>query len=505
MPHADLFSLMLPVLLTLAAGCATLVAEPFLHKSDAKHAWLPWIGAVILVLAGMVLAFAPTGELNGLYALDDARRWLLAAILGATVISLGGLQQTLSRDRFPGGEAYALACFGAAGAMLMVMASNFLGLFVALEVMSLAIYALVGLRRHDKASNEALLKYFIMGAVFSAVLVYGMALIYGATGSIAYGAPALAGREHLWMLGHGLVIVALLFKVGVVPFHFWSPDAYAGAPAAVTGYMGAVVKVGGFAALGALWLNMVAAVSGTHPGGVLALDAAITVSSDGARFLRVFTTLFMLLALMSILIGNFSALRQTSTRRMIAFSSVAQAGYMLMALVLPLSRVDEVVSLGALWLYLVGYAIATAGALAVIAAMAGREDRGDDLAGLSGQGRVQPFLGLCLTVFVAGFAGLPPVAGFFGKFLIFADLVNKGQILIAVIALVLAVVAAGYYLKLIISVWSGKTTEAAEPGDQVLVRWALAAGAIATLLVAVRPDALSRPSTPDAPHATAQR
>ena len=503
MLHVELLPLLLPVVLTLVAGCVTLAAEPFL-AGESKHSWLPWVAVLILAAAGVSLAFAPTGHLHGIFALDGARRWLSFAVIAATIISIGGLQQTLSRDRFPGGEAYALACFGAAGAILMVMAADLLALFVALEVTSLAVYALVGLRRHLRTSNEALFKYFVMGAVFSAVLLYGIALTYGATGSTSYGVAPLAGREHLWMLGHGLIIAALLFKVGIVPFHFWSPDAYTGAPAAVTGYMGAVVKVGGFAALGLLWLNMVAAASGTHPGGVLAGDALVIVTGTGAKRLLAFTTLFLLLALMSILIGNFSALRQTCARRMIAFSSVAQAGYMLMALVLPLSRADETVALGALWLYLVGYAIATAGALAVIAAMAGREDRGDDLAGLSGQGRVQPFLGLCLTVFLAGFAGLPPVAGFFGKFLIFADLVSKGQIVVAVIALVLAVVAAGYYIKLMVTIWAGNAKEAAEPGNQVLVRWALALGAIATLAVAVKPDLISRPSTP-AVSATALR
>jgi NADH-quinone oxidoreductase subunit N len=507
MPHADVISLTLPVLLVLAGALACIGAEPFLGERR-KHDALPWVAALALLAAGAALACATPGHLHGVFAMDGARRWLGAAVVASALVAVGGLQQSLGRDRFAGGEPYGLALIGAAGALLMVMSNDLIALFVALETTSLAVYCLVGLRRQRSDSNEALLKYFVMGAVFGAVFVYGLALTYGATGTTRLGAAALAGREQLWLMGQALVMVALLFKVGVVPFHFWSPDAYTGAPAAVTGFMGAVIKVAGCAALGAGGLHRVAARAGVFPGGqggVLALDAAVIVTPAAAKGLLVFTTLFLLLALMSILIGNFSALRQTSARRLVAFSSVAQAGYMLLALVLPLSSLDETFSLGALWLYVVGYAVATAGAMTAIAAMAGREDGDDTLAGLAGQGRASPFHGAVLTVFVASFAGLPPTVGFLGKFLVFGDLVGKGHVLVAVIAMVMAVVAAGYYLKLLVAVWSGQPKESAVEGPDLLGRWALAGAAAVTVLLMLCPDLISRPVAPAAPTAIVAR
>jgi NADH-quinone oxidoreductase subunit N len=189
----------------------------------------------------------------------------------------------------------------------------------------------------------------------------------------------------------------------------------------------------------------------------------------------------------------------------VAFSSVAQAGYMLLALVLPLSSQVESFALGALWLYVVGYGLATAGAMTAIAAMAGREDGNDTLAGLAGQGRVSPLHGAVLTVFVASFAGLPPTVGFLGKFLVFGDLVAKGHVLVAVIAMVMAVVAAGYYLKLLVAVWAGQTKESAVDGPDLLGRWALVGAALVTVLLLVRPDLIARPAAPPAPSAIAAR
>ena len=502
MPTASLFTLFAPVLLVLIGGLACLGSEPFIHRHQSKHAWLPWIAAFFLVLAGFLQAFTPLGHLHGIYALDTARLWLCEAVIGSTLVALAGMQQSLDRDDYAGGEPYALTMFAVAGAMLMVMAADTLALFVGLEIASLSIYALVGLRRHRSESNEGLFKYFVMGAVFSAVFLYGAALTYGATGSTHYGVSPLAQRDTLLLLGQTLMIVGLLFKVGVVPFHFWSPDAYTGAPAAVTGFMGAVIKVGGFASLGAIWLNLAAVLSKSHPGGVLPLDAAVTVTAAAASALQPATLIFLVLAIVSIIIGNFSALRQTSARRLIAYSSVAHAGYMLLALPLTMgaSSGTSTLQLGSLWFYVVGYAIATAGALTAIASLSGKEDQGDQLHGLAGQGRAQPFNGLMLTVFIASFAGVPPTVGFLGKFLVFGDLVAKGYVIVAIVGMLMAVVGAAYYFKLLVTVWSAANKPAAPTGTQTLARWSLALAAVAVVILIVWPNALTRHgvSTPSA-------
>ena len=505
MPTASLFSLFAPVALVLVGGLAILGSEAFIHRHRSKHLWLPWTGALFLLVAGLVQAVTPLGELHGIFALDNVRLWLSEAVIAATLISLGGLQQTLDRDDYAGGEPYALVLFAAAGAMLMVLAADTLALFVGLEIASLSVYALVGLRRHRSESNEGLFKYFVMGAVFSAVFLYGAALTYGATGSTRFGAALLDGRQPLFLLGQALMIIGLLFKVGAVPFHFWSPDAYTGAPAAVTGFMGAVIKVGGFAALGAVWLNLAAVLSGNAPAGVLPLDADITVSTAAAGLLQPATIIFLVVALGSIGLGNFSALRQTSARRLVGYSSVAHAGYMLLAFPLALGATDAPthLQLGGLWFYLVGYAIATAGALTAIAALAGREDQGDQLHALAGQGRAQPFHGLMLTVFIASFAGVPPTVGFVGKFLVLGGLVSNGYVGVAIVAMLLAVVGAAYYFKLLVTVWSAANKDAVPTGAQALTRWTLAVAAVAVVVLIAWPNLVTRAGAPAAPSATA--
>jgi NADH-quinone oxidoreductase subunit N len=329
-----------------------------------------------------------------------------------------------------------------------------------------------------------------MGSVFSAIFLYGSALTYGATGHTGFGHAAI-DTQHLplLMFGQVLMIIGLLFKVGVVPFHFWAPDAYTGAPVAVTGFMGAVIKVGGFAALGAIWLNLVALMSGTHPGGVLSLGETVTLTTGGSEQLEKLNLAFLVLGLLSLVLGNFSALKQTSARRIVAYSSVAHAGYMMLALALPSAGTQ--IQLGSLWFYLVGYAIATAGALSAFAAIAGKDDQGDNLSGLAGQGRAQPFYGLMLTIFLISIAGIPPTIGFLGKFFVFADLVAKGKVLIAIFAMVMAVVGAAYYLRMIIALWAATNKEPSLAPTPVLARWSLSAAAIAVLALIAWPNQLT--------------
>ncbi|MFM2092447.1 MAG: NADH-quinone oxidoreductase, subunit, partial [Planctomycetota bacterium] len=472
---------------------ACLGAEPFLGP-DRKHRILPWTGALVLLAAIAAVLLAPlaggTLHLDGLYALDPARRWLVAAVLAAGAVGLGGIQQSLSRDRFPGGEPYALALFAVAGAVLMVQACDALALFVGLEITSLAVYALVGLRRHRPESNEALFKYFVMGAVFSAVFLYGAALAYGATGSTRFGQVALDGRGQLWLLGHALMVIALLFKVGAVPFHSWAPDAYTGAPVAVTGLMGAIVKVGGFTALGALWLNMATALSG-QSATALPLTATPALTEAARGILLPFSLVFVLLAVLSIAVGNLSALKQTSVRRIVAFSSIAHAGFMLFVFVLPAAGLD--VGLQALWLYLIAYALATAATLTAVAGLAGGDDAHDDLASLAGQARLQPLHGITLTISLAATAGIPPTLGFLGKFAVLAGLVSTGSAWWpwAVAAMVLAVVGAIYYLRLIVALWVAEPKRPALAGDGLLATWGIVLAAAALIALVAIPNLIA--------------
>lgn len=489
MTSLTLFPFILPIVLVITGALVTLIFEPLL-RGEAKHSILPWLAAAFLVMAGVALAMSPTGHFQSVYAMDQARLWLCEAIIVASICSIAGMQVSLGRDRFPGGEPYHLALVATAGAMLMVMAVDWLGLFLALEITSLPIYALVGLRRHRSDSSESLFKYFIMGSVFSAILLYGIAMTYGATGSTAFGSGIVAGREVTFWTGQAFLLIGLLFKVGAVPFHFWVADAYTGAPVAVTGLMSAIVKVGGFAALGAWWLNVLTSVSGTvQPGTVLDLSHAITISnavhtSKGMPQLGSLQTIVLIVALLSLFLGNFGALKQTQVRRLLAYSAIAHTGYMLLAFGLPLG---ESVSLSSLWFYLAAYAVAGAGTLAAVSMISGKDDQGDNVTSLAGQGRARPFLGVVLTIFLASMAGIPVTIGFLGKFMVLMELVSKGHAAIAVVAVVMAVVGAVYYLRLVVTLWA-VPREPAAGGPNVLGTWSLLAAAIIVVVMVAWPS-----------------
>lgn len=497
MDAAPLFPLLAPLILTLVGGLIALAAEPFLSGA-AKHRWLPWIVCCALVAAGVAQFLAPAGHLHGILGNDEARRWLSLAVIAAAACSIGGLQQSLDRDRFPGGESYALAAFATAGVLIMVSALDAIALFVGMETAALAIYALVGLRRNRAESNEAILKYFVMGAVFSAVFLYGVAMNYGATGSTRFGVAGLEGRGTLHLIGVAFMAAGMLFKVGVVPFHAWAPDAYTGAPVAVTGLMGAIFKVGGFAGLGALWLGI--AASDSKP---VALDAVIIPGNTARVILEPLGLLIAVSAILSLVVGNFAALKQTSVRRLIAFSAIAHAGYMALAFLLPGS--GDAIDLRGLWLYAVGYALATAGALAALAALSGAEDTGDDLQSLHGRGRQAPLYGLGLTIFLASFAGLPPTLGFLGKFSVLQQVVAHGGWLIALVGLVAAIAGAGAYLRLVVLLWAGQPKEAPAVGAQLLTRWGVVVSAILVIGLTAWPRPLPAPSAPAPLPATVAR
>ena len=261
--------------------------------------------------------------------------------------------------------------------MVMVQSAGYLPLYVGLEMASLAIYALIGMYRKRLEAGEGLFKYFVMGGVFSALLIYGVALTYGATGSVAFGHAPLEGREMLFMLGQTLIVIGLLFKIGAVPFHTWSPDAYTGASIGVTGFMGAVMKVGAVLGLLAVWLNAVAIHGGFGVDLPLSIGTDLIISDQVREGLGYLPTILLSLAVLSLLVGTFSALGQTSLRRLMAYSGIAHAGYLLLAFVLPQSSMaDQSFSLWTVWYYLIAYAIGSAGVMLAATVMASDQEGG---------------------------------------------------------------------------------------------------------------------------------
>ena len=478
------YTLLLPLFLIAAGALACLLSEAFISNVDTKHQAQPWIGCSFLAAALLalypMLGFDVVGDIHGIFAFDATRAWIDLALVISTLCGLVGLQHSLRRESYPGGEPYALMLLSAVGVHLMIHAIDGLALFIGIELASLSIYALIGLRRNKLESGEGLLKYFIMGAIFSALYLYGVALLFGATGTTQFGNPIVAGRDSLGAVAYGFMFLGLLFKVGVVPFHFWSPDAYTAAPLGVTGFMASAMKLGGFTAIGVLWLSLLN--SGAAEGiSMVDISAALMGNEQAAegipKIVRKWSLAFLVLGVLSIAIGNLSALGQTHARRILAFSSVAHAGYMLLAF--PIHAVAGT-HIHHLWYYLIGYGIATSASFAAIALMSGKEDE-DHVYTLSGQARRHPFAGVSLTLCLTSLAGVPLTMGFLGKFMIFSNLVEKHHVMIAVVGMLLAVVGAVYYFRLIIQIWQPK-----DAGDgQRQTTSGLAYAAIACALICV--------------------
>ncbi|MCK5680018.1 NADH-quinone oxidoreductase subunit N [bacterium] len=329
------------------------------------------------------------------------------------------------------GEYYCLMLFAAFGMSFMGNAGNLIMIFVALETMSISIYVLAGFKTNDSKSIESALKYFLLGAFASGFLLFGFALIYGACGTldiVKIGTFFTANPDTLHhpmvMGGMALMTVGFGFKIAMFPFHMWTPDVYEGAPTVVTGFMATGVKAAAFAAL-------------------------IRVFFVGFAPLQAdWTTIMWVAALFTMTIGNLVAISQTNIKRMLAYSSIAHAGYLLIGFVVG----TELARSGMLF-YLMAYAFANIGAFAVISAMGKDGKEFTELSDYSGVGFKYPFLGLMMTIFIFSMAGIPPAAGFMGKFFIFSEAIKSGYIWLAVFGVVNSVISLYYYLGVIVRMY----------------------------------------------------
>lgn len=381
-------------------------------------------------ILGETLIFSPFTKTISLMVLFFA--------LIATVLTFG-------QDKKEGllAEIYGLILFSVAGMILMMSTQHILFMFVALEIMSLAIYVMVAMRRSSRFSAEAGLKYFILGGLASAFFLYGSSLIFGATGSFQLGTIYNFLTSHsepsfIYYVGLGLVLVAMLFKVGAVPFHGWVPDVYQGASTNVTGFMGAAVKFTAFMALARIAQNL--------------------VFVEGVAGLGWFKTFIWVIAAASMIYGNFVAISQNEIKRMLSFSTIAHTGYLLLGLYA--MNLKEESSAEALILYLFFYALSNLGAFAVISLFEERNQKDLTLEQMSGLGAKHPVLGTFFTLFLLSMAGIPITSGFIGKYGLFSFAVNAGEVPLVVIAVLTSVVSVYYYLRVIVYMFMKESSEA---------------------------------------------
>lgn len=404
----------------------------------------------ILKFRSMVMPLSVLGligaSLLGVYAwntnqsfLNDMMRMDNYAIAFSIACMAGALLSILffhffhSDNELHYAEAVALKLFAAAGCVVMVSFSNLLMLFLGIEILSLSLYVLAGLRKKDLLSNEASLKYFLMGAFSTGFLLFGMALLYGATGSfsttqIAY-QLGMAGMNGMAAMGLLLMMMGLLFKVAAVPFQFWTPDVYQGAPTIITGFMATVGKVAAFAAFLRLF------------------QLCFTPSKESYQLV------IAVVAAVTMLAGNIIAIYQNSAKRMLAYSSIAHAGYMLIA-VLTLNASSN----SAMLFYAVAYTLASLTSFTVVHIVL--QNRGNDSADdFNGLGKTNPWLAFALTVSMLSLSGIPVTAGFFGKFYVFSSAISDGFTWLTGLAVISSFISVYYYLRPVIASYSKPTHE----------------------------------------------
>ena len=458
---------MLPMLLVAGTGILILILDPL--TPPARRDRLAALGLVGIVAAAVALLAQrgrPEVVFGGMLAADAFALFfnlLFLLVAGLTLLISLPYVRRVGMDH---GEYYALLLFSTLGMMIMASSLDLMTIFLGLETLSISLYILAGFLREQLKSNESALKYLLLGAFASGFLLYGIALVYGATGSINLKrvAEAIASGKVasplLLTIGMGLLIIGFGFKVAAVPFHMWTPDVYEGAPTSVTAFMIAGTKAAAFAA----FLRIL-------------MTALPVLQPDWSRVLWV-------LAVLTMTVGNVVAIAQSNIKRMLAYSSIAHAGYILVALV-----AANKLGSGSILFYLTAYSFMNLGAFAVVVALARQDGERviiDDYAGL---GLKYPFLGAAMALFMFSLAGIPPTGGFMGKFYIFSAAIQANYIGLAIIGVLNSVISVFYYLRITVVMYMGQGEAESRPaGLSPALRLAVLIAILGTLQLGLFPS-----------------
>jgi NADH-quinone oxidoreductase subunit N len=475
----------LPFLVMAGGGLLVMLVDAFVKSLRKDHLSM----LCLLVLLGSVIAqfagdSAGTTELfYGMMAHDAFSRFFNLLFVAIALLTITFATGVYDRDGRFRSDFYPLILFSTLGMMLVVAATDLMTLFLGIETMSLSIYILVGGNRGSLRSSEAGLKYLILGGFASAFMLFGMALLYGQCGGTAYSviyealAAGTAGGLGL-AVATGMILIGFSFKLAMVPFHMWTPDVYEGAPASITGYMATGVKAAAMAGLlRIVWL-------------------LLPVLAD------IWLPLLSVLTVLTMTLGNLVALSQTSIKRMLAYSSIAHAGYLMLGVLAIMTaatdatiatRMDEVTTAagGAVLFYLVGYALMNLGAFGVIAYLGrNRDEEADMISGYSGLAVRQPLVAATMAVFMFSMAGIPPTVGFIGKFYIFDAVVKAGMIPMAIFGVLNSLLSVFFYLRVIVKMYMKPEEETAYEGRNWETAFATTILAILVIFLGVFPGSL---------------
>lgn len=443
-------------------------------RSAPSAAWVPrltLVGIALAAAANIWLLTLEEATPAGLIALDSFRVFVNFILLLAAALFVLMSTRYLDEANLRLGELYVLVLFATVGMMVFAGTRDLLLIFIGLELMSVPIYVLTGINRRDPRSGEGAIKYFLLGAFSSAFFLFGIALVYGGSGSTNLASIATAvgidglGANALLVLGTAMLAVGFGFKVSAVPFHMWTPDAYEGAPAPITGFMAAAVKTAAFAAFLRVFL--------TAFGGLYESWDTIAIG----------------LAVLTMVGANLVALVEGNVKRMLAYSSIAHAGYLLVAL-----AAASVIGAASFLFYLAVYTLMTIGSFAVVMAVARRGEERLDLDAYGGLGWQRPFIGVVMTIFLLSLAGFPFTGGFFGKVYILQSAVEQGLVLLAVVLVITSLISYFYYLRVAWYMWFREPDAKRDDGEPIVLTRsmtaALAFSAVGVVVLGVFPGEL---------------
>jgi len=456
MTQTDFYTI-LPLTFLTVWSCLLLLADLFIPKnSKGLTAFLSALGLAVTLGLTITQSGSENVGFNNMVVVDGFSVFVNIVLLTSGLLGIALAYGYLKRMGLERGEYYTLMLFSVSGMMLMAQAADLIIIFLALEWLSIPLYVLAAFARPNLQSEEAGVKYFLLGAFSTGFVVYGTALIYGATATTSLGgifyAAANGAPSLLLTIGAALLLVGFGFKVAAVPFHMWTPDVYQGSPTAVTAFMSSGAKIAGFAAL----LRVFA-------------TAFPSLSVD-------VTDVIWVLAALTMIVGNLTAISQTNIKRMLAYSSIAHAGYILMAFV-PFGNKEVMpVSVAAALFYLVSYAVTNFGAWAVVISLEKAEGKGLEISDFAGLAKKYPALAVGMTVFMLSFIGFPPTLGLVGKFYLFRAVVAGGFTGLAIIGVVTSLVSAYYYLRVVVNMYMRE-------GDPVVERepWLIFTVAVTTV------------------------
>lgn len=482
--HATLndFLLALPELVLLAGACALMIADLYVKDPRREASFIIALLVLLGCAAATVFVMWGTGghlayAFNGLYVADLMAHLLKLCAYLAVAAALVYSRQYLHDRGLLRGEFLTLLLFALLGMMVMMSANSFLTLYLGLELLSLCLYALVALNRDSAVSTEAAMKYFVLGALASGLLLYGMSMIYGATGTLTLtdvakqvaGLSTRTADRHFLVFGLVFVVAGLAFKLGAVPFHMWVPDVYEGAPTAVTLVIGSAPELAAFAMAMRLLVN-----------------GLLDLAHDWQQMLVV-------LAVLSMALGNITAIAQTNIKRMLAYSAIAHMGFMMLGLlsgVVGGNWLNAADAYAAAMFYVIVYVLMSLGAFGMLLYMSRAGFECETLEDMKGLNRRSPWFAFLMLVLMFSLAGIPPTVGFYAKLAVLSAAVAAGQIWLAVVAVVLALVGAFYYLRIVKLMYFDEPKDAAPLEGPREMRALLSLNGLAVLALGILPQSL---------------